>query len=73
LNALVTVLSHPDTPAAARVSAANAILDRGYGKATQPISGDDEMPPAFVETDTSKIALALLNLLRSEPGANVAD
>lgn len=33
---------------AARVSAANAILDRGYGKPTQPISGDDDAPPVGV-------------------------
>ncbi len=31
-----------DATAAARVTAANAILDRGWGKATQPLeSGDD--------------------------------
>jgi hypothetical protein len=29
---------------AARVSAANSILDRGWGKPTQPIAGDPEMP-----------------------------
>ena len=29
----------------ARVAAANAILDRGYGKPTQPLGGDDSMPP----------------------------
>jgi hypothetical protein len=28
----------------ARVAACNAILDRAYGKATQPIAGDDDMP-----------------------------
>jgi Family of unknown function (DUF5681) len=30
---------------AARVSAANSILDRGWGKPTQPIAGDPEEPP----------------------------
>ena len=29
----------------ARIAAANALLDRGYGEATQPIAGDPEMPP----------------------------
>jgi len=29
---------------AARIAAAREILDRGYGKATQPIAGDDDMP-----------------------------
>ena len=28
----------------ARVSAIKELLDRGYGKATQPLSGDDDMP-----------------------------
>ncbi|MGY2052401.1 DUF5681 domain-containing protein [Methylobacterium sp. JK268] len=30
---------------AARVSAASAILDRGYGKPTQPVDGDGEGGP----------------------------
>lgn len=30
---------------AARVAAANSILDRGYGKPTQPIDGDGEGGP----------------------------
>jgi len=30
---------------AARVAAIKELLDRGYGKATQPISGDDDAPP----------------------------
>jgi hypothetical protein len=33
---------------AARVSAANAILDRGYGKPTQPISGDEDEAPVGI-------------------------
>ena len=42
LNVLVRVMRSKDATAAARVSAANAILDRGWGKATQPIgTGDD--------------------------------
>lgn len=39
---------HSDN-AKASVSAANALLDRGYGKPTQPISGDDDMPPVQVQ------------------------
>jgi hypothetical protein len=30
-----------DATAAAKVSAANAILDRGWGKATQPVGNSD--------------------------------
>jgi hypothetical protein len=42
INVLVGIMRSKDATAAARVSAANAILDRGWGKATQPLeSGDD--------------------------------
>jgi hypothetical protein len=37
LNVLVGVMRSKDATAAARVSAANAILDRGWGKAPQAI------------------------------------
>jgi Family of unknown function (DUF5681) len=30
------------------IMAANAILDRGWGKPTQPIAGDDDAPPVMV-------------------------
>jgi hypothetical protein len=42
INVLAGIMRSKDATAAARVSAANAILDRGWGKATQPLeSGDD--------------------------------
>jgi hypothetical protein len=33
----------------ARIAASVALLDRGWGRPTQPIAGDDEMPPISVE------------------------
>ena len=42
LNVLVGVMRAKDATAAARVTAANAILDRGWGKATQPIENGDD-------------------------------
>jgi hypothetical protein len=42
LNVLVGVMRSNEATPAARVAAANAILDRGWGKATQPLeSGND--------------------------------
>lgn len=41
LNVLVGVMRSKNATAAARVSAANAILDRGWGKATQAIENGD--------------------------------
>lgn len=45
VNVLVGIMSQEEAPPAARVSAASALLDRGWGKPTQPISGDDDAPP----------------------------
>lgn len=42
VDALVGVLTAPEEPAAARVAAAKEILDRGYGKASTVISGDED-------------------------------
>ena len=43
VNVLVGIMRSEDATAAARVSAANALLDRGWGKATQqPESGNRE-------------------------------
>lgn len=45
LATLAGIMRQEDAPPAARVAAANSLLDRGWGKATQPISGDDDAPP----------------------------
>ena len=42
LNVLVGVMRSKDATAAAKVSAANAILDRGWGKAAQAIQNGDD-------------------------------
>jgi hypothetical protein len=44
LNVLVGVMRSKDATATARVSAANAILDRGWGKATQPLENSANGP-----------------------------
>ena len=40
IQTLVSIMSDPKSAPAARVSAANALLDRGYGKPPQHITGD---------------------------------
>jgi hypothetical protein len=44
LNLLVGVMRSKDATAAAKVSAANAILDRGWGKAAQAIENGGDSP-----------------------------
>jgi len=47
IAALAKVMSD-GTSEAARVAAATAMLDRGWGKPTQPIAGDDEAGPVRI-------------------------
>jgi len=42
INVLVGIMRCKDATAAARVAAANGILDRGWGKPTQAIGNGDE-------------------------------
>lgn len=46
--ALAEIMRDKKKPPAARVAAAKELIDRGYGKATQPIAGDPDMPPLQV-------------------------
>ncbi len=49
IKVLAGVMNQKKTPPAARVSAAVALLDRGWGKPTQMIAGDPESTP--IETE----------------------
>jgi len=40
IETLVSIMTNPKSASAARVSAANALLDRGYGKPPQHITGE---------------------------------
>ena len=40
IETLVSIMTNPKAADAARVSAANALLDRGYGKPPQHLTGD---------------------------------
>jgi hypothetical protein len=50
LKVLAGIMNQDDAPHAARVSAATALLDRGWGKPTQPIAGDDDADAIRIET-----------------------
>ena len=41
IQTLVAIMSNPKSAPAARVSAANALLDRGYGKPPQHVTGEN--------------------------------
>lgn len=42
VETLAKIMKSGKFPPAARVSAAQALLDRGWGKAAQPITGEDD-------------------------------
>lgn len=46
LGVLASVMRDPEHPAAARVSAANALLDRAHGKPTQSVELDGSLDVA---------------------------
>jgi hypothetical protein len=59
LKTLETVCKNSKSPAAARVAAANAILDRAYGKPAHFISGDADQFRDVVEmSDAELMAIA---------------
>jgi len=49
LKVLAGIMNQSEAPAAARVSAAQALLDRGWGKAAQIIAGDENEGPVKLE------------------------
>jgi len=44
IKVLAAIMNTADGPATARVSAAQALLDRGWGKAAQPVAGEEGGP-----------------------------
>lgn len=48
INCLAGIMNKESAPEAARISAAAALLDRGWGKPTQPISGDEDGAPLVI-------------------------
>ena len=51
IQTLAKIMTSAKSTAAARVAAANALLDRGWGKPTHPVSGDGEAPAITVIID----------------------
>ena len=81
IEVLAGLMRDPTAPHAARVSAASALLDRGHGRPRQELehSGPDGKELAPAETDPSRLALSILEILRGvweedhQPAALEAD
>lgn len=60
LGAYLAALNDDEAGHAVKVQAATALLDRGWGKPTQPIAGDDQAPPVSVALDMKKLSVETL-------------
>ena len=58
VRTLAGIMKERRAPAAARVSAAIALLDRGWGKPQQAIEMDWRLKPAALMTDEELMAIA---------------
>ena len=45
IEALENIMNQATAPASARVAAAEALLNRAWGRPTQPVSGDEDAGP----------------------------
>ena len=48
INALLRIIRKPDATDSAVVAASSYIIDRGWGKATQIVSGDEDGGPIVI-------------------------
>jgi hypothetical protein len=62
LNTLVSIMVEPKAPAAARIMAANALLDRGWGKAAQLVD---------VQGEIKQLVEVRLNVVQAAPASHV--
>jgi hypothetical protein len=68
LETLRSVMINPKSPPAARVAAASAILDRGYGKPTQQIEAEVDFLDKLSDADKRALLAAVTALVRDEEG-----
>ena len=69
IKVLAAIMNQADGPATARVSAAQALLDRGWGKAAQPVAGEEGGVPLL-----SRIERVIVDAAeKSDGGAELAD
>jgi hypothetical protein len=68
IRVLAGIMREPDAPAAARVSAAQALLDRGWGKPDQTVTNDvTDNFLRMLDLISARTAGAVADSLASEP------
>ncbi len=66
LNVLAGIVKEPKSPQAARVAAANSLLDRGWGKAAQILAGDASADPIQIASVTDEQRAKAVQLLLTQ-------
>ena len=61
LLTLAEIMTNDNEAASARVAACNAILDRGYGKPSQTIAGDEDSPLKIIQAIEHRIVRPAAN------------
>ena len=62
LNTLVSIMVEPKAPAAARIMAANSLMDRGWGKAAELVD---------VQGEVRQLVEVKLNVVQAAPASHV--
>lgn len=73
INTLRGIASSKSAPAAARVTAACALLDRGYGKPASILAGDEDGGPIQLNYSTKELARRILSLTEGAIDAEFED
>ena len=63
VGVLVEIMRDKDAPSTARLGAAQAVLDRGWGRPAQIIAGDPEAAPVRLEFDNDELARRIALIL----------
>ncbi len=66
MQTLVEVMQDKAAPPSARISAANALLDRGYGKATQAVEIEDTTPQSMDSAEAARRFTFMMHLLSKQ-------
>ena len=72
IKVLAAIMNQADGPATARVSAAQALLDRGWGKAAQPVAGEDGGLPVLAKIERVIVDPASESKQQNSSGEEIA-
>lgn len=73
VKVLAAIMNDEEGPATARVSAAQALLDRGWGKAAQPLAGEEGGLPILARIERVIVDPSLKTNNENGSGTDLSD